>query len=71
MARTSTRRPNFGTLALRSCSSWSSMGAEVTAALFQQGANAVFPGGTLLMRRRFGVPCDPLDATCWCQLAVT
>jgi putative transposase len=34
--------------------------------LYQQGAKAVFPGGTLLMRRRFGVPCDPLDATCWC-----
>ena len=40
-------------------------------ALFKRGAAAVFPGGTLLMRKRFGVPCDPLDAACWCQLAVT
>jgi REP element-mobilizing transposase RayT len=39
--------------------------------LFKQGARAVFPGGTLQMRRRFGVPCDPLDAACWCQLAVS
>ncbi len=40
-------------------------------ALFKQRASAVFPGGTLLMRKRFAVPCDPLDAACWCQLAVT
>jgi len=39
--------------------------------LFKQGVTAVFPGGTLLMRRRFNVPCDPLEAFCWCQLAVT
>ena len=38
-------------------------------ALFQRKAKAVFPGGTMLMRRRFGVECDPLDAKCWCQLA--
>jgi len=37
---------------------------------FRQGLEAVFPGGTLLMHRRFGVRCDPLDAACWCQLAV-
>ena len=41
-------------------------------ALFKRGAKAVvFPGGTLLMHRRYGLPCDPLDASCWCQLAVT
>jgi len=40
--------------------------------LFKRGAKAaVFPGGTLLMHRRYGLPCDPLDASCFCQLAVT
>jgi putative transposase len=39
--------------------------------LYRKGVNAVFPGGTLLMRRRFHVRCDPLDAAGWCQLAVT
>jgi hypothetical protein len=37
---------------------------------FKQGLEATFPGGTLLMRRRFRVECAPLDA-CFCQLAVT
>jgi putative transposase len=33
--------------------------------LFKRGAKAaVFPGGTLLMHRRYGLPCDPLDASC-------
>jgi putative transposase len=32
---------------------------------FKAGAKALFPGGTLLMRTRFGQPCQPLDA-CWC-----
>lgn len=32
---------------------------------FKAGAQALFPGGTLLMRTRFGQPCRPLDA-CWC-----
>jgi REP element-mobilizing transposase RayT len=32
---------------------------------FRRGARALFPGGTLLMRTRFGQPCQPLDA-CWC-----
>jgi REP element-mobilizing transposase RayT len=40
-------------------------------ALFKRGIKTVFPGGTLLMQRRFNVPCDPLDASCWCQLAAT
>jgi hypothetical protein len=40
-------------------------------ARFKRGARAIFPGGTLLMRRRFGVPCAPLVASCWCQLGVT
>jgi len=35
---------------------------------FQARASAVFPGGTLLMRTRFGQACAPLDA-CWCLLA--
>jgi putative transposase len=35
---------------------------------FKAGAAAIFPGGTLLMRRRFGQPCEPLDA-CWCVTA--
>ena len=39
--------------------------------LFKQGAKAIFPGGTLLLRRRFAVPCEQLDAACWCHLAVT
>jgi hypothetical protein len=39
--------------------------------LFKRGAAAVFPGGTLMLRKRFGVPCDPLDAAVWCQLAFT
>jgi REP element-mobilizing transposase RayT len=37
----------------------------------KRGVLAVFPGGTLLMKRRFHVPCDPLDAACFCQLART
>jgi putative transposase len=37
----------------------------------KRGVLAVFPGGTLLMRKRFQVPCDPLDAACFCQLATT
>jgi putative transposase len=32
---------------------------------FCKGIAAVFPAGTLLMRRRFNVPCEPLD-TPWC-----
>jgi putative transposase len=40
--------------------------------LFKRGAKAVvFPGGTLLMHRRYKLPCDPLDASYFCQLAVT
>jgi hypothetical protein len=39
--------------------------------LFKRGAEAIFPGGTLLMRKRFGVRCGSLNAACWCQLAVT
>jgi hypothetical protein len=39
--------------------------------LFKKGVAAVFPGGTLLLRKRFGVACEPLDAACWCQLAPT
>jgi len=39
--------------------------------LFKKGVEAVFPGGTLLLRKRFGVQCGPLDAVYWCQLAVT
>jgi REP element-mobilizing transposase RayT len=38
---------------------------------FKELGEAVFPGGTLLMARRFGVECEPLDAGCWCQLAAT
>ena len=36
--------------------------------LFKSGVQTVFPGGTLLLRKRFQVPCDPLD-TSWCLLA--
>jgi REP element-mobilizing transposase RayT len=36
---------------------------------FKEVGTAVFPGGTLLMKKRFGVECEPLDAGCWCQLA--
>lgn len=36
--------------------------------LFRRTAQAVFPGGTWLMRLRFGQRCDPLDA-CWCARA--
>jgi putative transposase len=32
---------------------------------FKAGSHAIFPGGTLLMRTRFGQTCQPLDA-CWC-----
>lgn len=32
---------------------------------FKRCARAIFPGGTLLMRLRFGQPCEALDA-CWC-----
>ena len=35
---------------------------------FKRGLRAVFPGGTLLMRTRYGLPCEPLDA-CWCEVA--
>jgi REP element-mobilizing transposase RayT len=35
---------------------------------FKAGLSVVFPGGTLLMRTRFGQPCAPLDA-CWCVTA--
>lgn len=35
---------------------------------FKAGTRALFPGGTLLMRTRFGQPCHPLD-TCWCVKA--
>lgn len=37
-------------------------------AAFKAGAQAVFPGGTLLMRMRFRQPCSALDP-CWCALA--
>ena len=37
---------------------------------FKDGVAAVFPGGTLMMRRRYRVQCEPLDA-CWCHLAPT
>jgi putative transposase len=36
---------------------------------FKATGSAIFPGGTLLMRKRFNVECEPLDAACWCQLA--
>ncbi len=36
---------------------------------FKELGDAVFPGGTLLMDKRFGVECEPLDAGCWCELA--
>ncbi len=36
---------------------------------FKEVGSAVFPGGTLLMRKRFGAECEPLDAACWCELA--
>ncbi len=39
--------------------------------LFKRGVAALFPGGTLLLRKRYGVRCGPLDAGCWCQLGVT
>jgi putative transposase len=35
---------------------------------FKSGARAVFPGGTLLMKQRYGLPCEVLDA-CWCVRA--
>lgn len=35
---------------------------------FKAGVQTLFPGGTLLMRTRFGQPCLPLDA-CWCVTA--
>lgn len=35
---------------------------------FKGGAHTIFPGGTLLMRSRFGQRCEPLDA-CWCVTA--
>ncbi|MCA9531932.1 MAG: hypothetical protein KC543_17535 [Myxococcales bacterium] len=37
--------------------------------LFRRGLYAIFPGGTLLLRKRFRVECTDLDV-CWCQLAV-
>jgi REP element-mobilizing transposase RayT len=37
---------------------------------FKAGERVVFPGGTLLMRLRFGQRCEPLDA-CWCVRAVS
>ena len=36
---------------------------------FKELGDAVFPGGTLRMHKRFGVECEPLDAGCWCELA--
>jgi hypothetical protein len=36
--------------------------------LFCAGRKAIFPGGTLLMRLRFRVPCEPL-CTPWCLRA--
>jgi REP element-mobilizing transposase RayT len=39
-------------------------------AIFKQRVTALFPGGTLLMRRRYGVECSPLD-TSFCLLAST
>ncbi|MGD8859950.1 MAG: transposase [Myxococcales bacterium] len=36
---------------------------------FKELGSAVFPGGTLLMHKRFGVECEPLDVACWCELA--
>ena len=36
---------------------------------FRDGLDAVFPGGTLLMRKRHRVECTPLDAS-WCHLAI-
>jgi putative transposase len=35
---------------------------------FKAGLRTLFPGGTLLMRTRFGQPCHALDA-CWCMTA--
>jgi len=35
---------------------------------FKAGLSVVFPGGTLLMRTRFGQPCAPLDIS-WCVTA--
>ena len=35
---------------------------------FKRTAQAVFPGGTLLMRQRFGQRCEPRDAR-WCMRA--
>jgi hypothetical protein len=35
---------------------------------FKAGIEAIFPGGTLLMRTRFAQRCAPLDV-CWCVLA--
>jgi hypothetical protein len=35
---------------------------------FKAHASATFPGGTWLMRLRYGQRCTPLDA-CWCVLA--
>ncbi len=36
---------------------------------FKELGDAVFPAGTLLMHKRFGVECERLDAACWCELA--
>ena len=36
---------------------------------FKELGDAVFPGGTLRMHKRFGVECEPFDAGCWCELA--
>jgi hypothetical protein len=33
------------------------------------GVLTLFPGGTLLLRKRFGVACEPLEAACFCLLA--
>jgi putative transposase len=37
---------------------------------FKAGERAVFPGGTLLMRLRYGQRCEPLDAY-WCARATS
>lgn len=36
---------------------------------FQRGEHAIFPGGTLLMRKRFKMPSEACDAGTWCELA--
>ncbi|MDD9934799.1 MAG: hypothetical protein OXT09_14415 [Myxococcales bacterium] len=36
---------------------------------FKELGDAIFPGGTLLMHKRFGLECEVLDAAGWCELA--